>query len=267
MRIFKTLRTAPPTYSTDESNISFKAPRSWKEMTQEQLRYTLFLLATFPERVAVKTYMLIRFCGIHVVKKDRFGWQCFIRRRWKPRLFFTLKTWQIEDMIRQFDYIDSYENMDVRLVRAGGLYAVDSRLHGVRFFDYLQAEKYYQAYIVNMEDRFLEKLALVLYRRESRKIEQNANFTEAELLGTYLWYSHVKVVLSDNFPNFFKKVDVRDGDSFDMMKSINTQIRALTDGDVTKEEEIYNIDCWRALTELDSKAREAEEYNRLYKKK
>ena len=36
-------------------------------------------------------------------------------------------------------------------------------------------------------------------------------------------------------------------------------IRALTGGDITKEERIMKMDTWRALTELDAKAREAEE--------
>ena len=41
---------------------------------------------------------------------------------------------------------------------------------------------------------------------------------------------------------------------------MNNQIRALTEGDVTKENEILALDTWRALTELDAKAREAEEF-------
>ena len=41
---------------------------------------------------------------------------------------------------------------------------------------------------------------------------------------------------------------------------MQAQIRALTDGDVTKQQAVYNTDCWAALTELDNKAREAEEF-------
>ena len=48
---------------------------------------------------------------------------------------------------------------------------------------------------------------------------------------------------------------------------MNAQVRALTDGDVTKEQQVFDTDCWRALTELDQKAREAEEYRKLKNKK
>lgn len=43
-------------------------------------------------------------------------------------------------------------------------------------------------------------------------------------------------------------------------------IRALTGGDITKEERILKMDTWRALTELDAKARESERLKSLLSK-
>ena len=51
-----------------------------------------------------------------------------------------------------------------------------------------------------------------------------------------------------------------------MTEAMNAQIRALTGGDITKEKQIEKSDVWRALTELDAKAREAEELNDKLKK-
>lgn len=39
---------------------------------------------------------------------------------------------------------------------------------------------------------------------------------------------------------------------------MNAQIRALTDGDVTKEPQVLATDVHRALTELDAKIRDAD---------
>ena len=75
----------------------------------------------------------------------------------------------------------------------------------------------------------------------------------------------VKGMFADLFPHFFRPTDGSAASS--MMEVMNNQIRALTGGDVTKESEILAIDTWRALTELDAKAREAEEFNRKMKKK
>jgi len=48
---------------------------------------------------------------------------------------------------------------------------------------------------------------------------------------------------------------------------MNAEIRALTGGDITKEQEIYQTNCWRALEELNAKAREAKEYEQSIKKR
>ena len=42
------------------------------------------------------------------------------------------------------------------------------------------------------------------------------------------------------------------------------QIRALTKGDITKEKEIFEMDTWRALTELDAQAQEYEDLKKKY---
>ena len=54
---------------------------------------------------------------------------------------------------------------------------------------------------------------------------------------------------------------------YDVIGAMDVQIRALTDGDITKEETIRQLPCWRALTELNEKAREAKEFHEKYDKK
>lgn len=267
MKLFKTLRTARPLFSTDNV-VELKAPQSWKELTQVQLHYVLGLLASFNESVIVRTYMFCRFTGIHVLKKDRFGWRCFVRTTWwGKRRFFTLQEWQVQSFTEQFKYIDSYEDMGVRLEDIHGLHAVDVCLHGCSFYEYLQMEKYYQAYMINRDDRFLKQLAVWMYMdKKGKHPAAPFRLDKAELLGTYLWYAYVKSEFGRLFPHFFKKQSAEFSSDFSFLEGMNAQIRALTDGDVTKEKQIYDTDCWRALTELDQKAREAEEFKMKYGK-
>lgn len=268
MKIFKTLRSHQPSFSTADGSLDLTAPKAWKDLTQQQLHYVLTLLATFEDHTVIKTYMFMRFTGIHVVKRDRFGWKCFVRTTWwGKRRFFTLQAWQVESLLSQLNYIDSYEDIDVRLEDIKGLRAVDVNLHGVCFLDYLNAEKCYQAYMLSPSDRYLEQLALILYRKKNGKMAKRIKMDAAQLLGVFFWYSHIKLVLSQAFPHFFKHVDTDDSSEYNIIDAINTQIRALTEGDVTKEETIYNIPCWRALTELDRKAQEADEFNKKFNNK
>lgn len=44
-----------------------------------------------------------------------------------------------------------------------------------------------------------------------------------------------------------------------MRQITDAQLRLLTDGDVTKEQAVRQVDCKRALTELNAKAKEARE--------
>lgn len=277
MRNSGTLSNQQASSSVDEKRkvvtVSLAAPPSWSEMTQDQLRYTLRLLTMYEDHTVVKTYMFIRFTGLEVLRKTRFGWKCKIAVNGKMRALY-LRTWEIQSFIRQFDYIDTYEDMDCRLDAVCGLMAVDPMLHGVSFREYLEAEKYYQLYLREKDDRWIDMLAVWLYtypdghHAGERDGDSDVALAPEEKLGTLMWYSWVKDVLSRNFPNFFKKAsgDVTD-DSFRLIDQYNIQLRALTEGDVTKEKEVLQLDCWRALTELDAKAREADELEKIRNKK
>ena len=59
-----------------------------------------------------------------------------------------------------------------------------------------------------------------------------------------------------NFPHFFKNTKEGEEPTMeDITMDIRAQVRALTDGDITKQQAVFETDCWAALTELDEKAR------------
>ncbi len=275
MKLFKTLQTRRPTFSADGS-IDFYAPKSWRELTQDQLRYVLTLMSLFGSPVVVKTYMLVRFCGIHieglaerVARKQPRQFRCWCRPKWwKPRRWFTLEAWQVESFIGQFDFIDQFDGMDVRLERIHGCRAVDDILDNYPFGDYLMAEQYYQLAVSSGKEEMISKLACYLYLRPNGKHPKTLHLSPAEQMGTLRWFAHVKSVFAGLWPHFFRKVDaaVEEMDT-DMRGAMDAQLRALTEGDITKEETIKRLPCWRALTELNQKAREAREFHEKYDKK
>lgn len=167
MRIFKTLRTHRPTFLADGS-IDLYAPTEWRKMTQRQLRYVLTLLAMFDNLTVVKTYMLVRLSGIHVegdtmrvTRAQPKSFSCWFRPAWwKPRKWFTLEPWQVESLIRQFDFIDQFDSMDVRLERIHGCRAVDDILDHYPFGDYLMAEQYYQLAVSSGKTEMIEQPGL-----------------------------------------------------------------------------------------------------------
>jgi hypothetical protein len=256
----RTLRTPQPS-SFRADGIELHAPASWQELTQNQLRYVFFLLATFGDHVQVKTYMFLRFTGLVVEKKIAGGVRCHLKDDKKKRAF-NLSTWQVQSLIHVFDYIDSYDGMGVRLERIQRYHAVDALLHGLPFVDYLNCEVIYQAFLRSKDPERLNALAKILYRDNEDNPPEQLVLTPTEQTATLIWYTSVKLAMSKAFPHFFKPSG--SNESPRLMELMNAQLRALTEGDVTKEAMVEELDCWRCLTELDAKAREAQEFERKY---
>lgn len=246
-------------FSLDAEKIVFTAPASWEELSQDELRYVLGLIVSMPS-VRIKTSMLLRFCGIHVSKK--MGWNSFLCYclEGRRKVFFKLTSQRVAEMIEQFDYVDRPEDYAVRLDDAAGLKPVNALLHGLRFDAYLAAEKYYQGFLRTRNYMLLDRLGELLYRDTEGQIVHGVTFSDAERINHFMWYGYVKRIFAKHFPHFLRPA-VQDGGGAtetDIVRQMDIQIRALTDGDITKEKEILSIDCWRALTELDAKAADAE---------
>lgn len=156
-------------------------------MTQEQLRYVFFLLTTFPDPVVVKTYIFLRFTGLEVLKKVSGGVRCALMSDGHRREF-NIATWQIQSLLHQFDYIDSYDGMGVRLERIQRYHAVDALLHGLPFVDYLNCEIIYQGFLQTKDEKRMDALARILYRDD----DDNApDLTDAHSYGAH---RHVHLV-------------------------------------------------------------------------
>lgn len=255
-------KTAPSTLSAD-GVLHLTCPRSWRGMSQEQLRYALHVIGCgMYSSVEGRTLMLLRFTGIEVKEKTPYGWACMVtvtKENGKQRKHqFFMQSWQVQDMIKQLEFVDGYETFDVRLESFGGFKAVDGLLHGVRFWDYLNMEKYYQGYLSTKEQKYVLGLAQLLYPGGVTVID------DAEMTNCVMWFSYVKKQFSRFFRHFFKPAPVSEGKAVNWLEQMNAQIRALTDGDITKEQAVYDKDCWRALTELDAKAHDAEEFRKKY---
>ena len=254
MNLLRTRKTARDSSSSVE--IRLHAPKEWHELSQKELRYALTLMANGFEGVSLKTFMLIRFNKIQVVRRSKDGWKLV-----KDKQVFYADKWLITSLVDGMKFVDRYENFDARLDSVQGFRAVNGLLNGVPFNDYLKMEIAYQLYNKTNDDMYLVKLARLLYRDDKGRPANAIEPDKAEILGVFLWYAHIKDVFSRLFPELFRKVGNADGgvDDMDMRSITDAQLRLLTDGDVTKEAAVRQVDCKRALTELNAKAREARE--------
>ena len=71
-----------PSFSIREDGtqeFNFKSPSSWEELSDDQLRYVLSVMALHHDKVVIKCYLLARFCGLTVHKYTRTGWKCSVK--------------------------------------------------------------------------------------------------------------------------------------------------------------------------------------------
>lgn len=265
------MRTGKKTarFTSSDKTLHLSCPTSWAELSTEQLRYTLELIGCglFSD-TEIRTYLLFRFCDIEVLKTRFKSVSCRVRLesgKWK---FFDIQNWQVQDMIRQMSFISSFDNFGRGLDTAGDFVAADKLLSDYAFGWYLMCEKNYQSYMNSRNFKFLELLARWLFMdnvtgEPVAKGDKPMPVDAALGTSVFFWFSWIKQEYAKLFKHFFKPVD-KVGGEYNFLESYNAQLRALTDGDVTKEEEVKSIATKRALTELDAKAREAEDFKAKY---
>ncbi|WP_289764029.1 hypothetical protein [uncultured Duncaniella sp.] len=232
--------------------LDISLPTEWSGLTQEELAQVYGLMghhciSAIPFLVF---YMLSRCRVIREVKED---FLCSFTTDSGIEVKCLVSPMELVELLEPLSFLMSPGLHSVRLDYLRGCRAVDALLHGVGFGVYLSIENLYQGFISSGSDEALTAMAGKLYPG----LDGTALST-AEKINVLNWIVQLKATLADSFPNFFRPAGQTDsGQTASPLEAMNNEIRILTGGDITKENEILNSDCWRALTELDFKAKEA----------
>ncbi len=246
-------------------NISL--PTSWDELSNKQLLMVYGLFARDLSAAEVKTLCLMKWNGLKVLA-TLHGHRFLIKREKEPEV--ALSTRQIQQATSVLDFLDSFAPMPVRIARIGKYHALPADFEKVPFEEFLFVENLFQGYLNTQSDELLLQMAQVLYASDHVKPDK------AQLIGVFYWMASLKQYFAGLFTNFYKPASTNSGGNLlgsgqpdiyrQLRESTNAMIRALTGGDITKEAAIMKMDTWRALTELDAKAREAEELRKATQK-
>ena len=249
-----------------EAVFNISLPTSWAELTDKQLLMVFDLFARDLSAAEVKTLCLMKWNGLKVL--SQLPDKRFLIKRGKEVV--PLNTRQIQQAISVLDFLDSFAPMPVSIARIGKYRALPADFEKVPFEQYLYVDNLFQGYLNTQSDELLLQMAQVLYGSDRMQP------SKAHLVGVFYWMASLKQYFARLFPNFYKPAsDNSNGnllgngqsDIYSQLRdSTNAMIRALTGGDISKEDAIMKMDTWRALTELDAKAREVEELRKATKK-
>ena len=168
----------------------------------------------------------------------------------------------LAELLPELDWMDTPPEEPIRPHALRDIEAVDAHLSGVPFSHYLQIENYYQGYLQTQEPEALEALMPLLYPGWDGK-----RMHEAEHVLVLWWLVGLKTAYTQLFPDLFSRTAPTGNNQPDMRELMLAEIRALTGGDVTKNEAVLHADTMDALAELNAKAREAREMNEHLNKK
>ena len=252
-------------------NISL--PTSWASLSDKQLLMVYGLFARDLSAPEVKTLCLMKWNKLTILAELR-NHNYIVKRN---RSMVTISSSQIQAASSTLDFLDSFPPEPIRLSRIGRHRALPADFEGVPFEKYLYLENLFQGvlHLTSQETSLplggaggglLLQMSQILYDSDNIKPSQ------AQLVSVFYWFASLKQYLASLYPHFFQPLNSQSSNLLapqslfmQLRDATNAQIRALTGGDVTKEETILQMDTHRALTELDAKAREAEEYRKAIK--
>lgn len=242
--------------------IELELPRSWGEITQGQLHYICVLMAMGIPMTQIKVYALIRMAGFDVINKEDGYWNFRKKINWRRSEYFSMSDETILAAANQMSFLDEYPSFPIRVERFGKFFAFNDKLHGLPFKQFITLENYWQGFISTKKEECIIRMTQMLYKSASGESPKEPNGVMCA--SAAMWYATFKKFCVEHWPNFFKRTngDDKQNVQVNMEAIMNAEIRALTGGDVTKEKEVMELDTWRALQELDAKAKEADEQRR-----
>ena len=238
--------------------IDLSIPKGWQELSDKQLRFVYRLLNGNYSLAQVKTMCLIKWSQMRVLRQEG---ALFIMRYKKQ--VFPISALQIAEAIQNMEWLGDFPQFPVRLSRIGFHRPVRADFQDVSFEDFLTLDNLYQGYLQTQNKQLLQEMACILYKSRFIKLNQE------EATSIFYWFTSMKRYFANLFSHFFTNAQEGTGTSLSfkhLQENMNTQIRALTGGDITKERDVLRMDCWRALTELDAKAKDYEDLQKQTKK-
>lgn len=255
--------------------LNLQAPTSWNELSQDQLTYLLKSIAVvnrdtigrsfrskedYSAQVAAQVAIrcLFHWNNVRVVSPYADAWLIAHEGR-----EYIVSPGDLAAAASMVSWISRLPENPVRLDSIDGAVAVSADIEeDLSFDDYLACEALWQVWQTSQADSLLRDMAAILYRKE------NIVLKDFEFLSIFYWWAGLKNMLSGRYPDFFQvspvESEIPHVDQLTLRRSMDSQIRALTKGDITKESTILSLPAIRALTELDALAREYDELNRKY---
>ena len=248
-----------PYFRSMEAFFNLSLPKDWQSLSDRQLLFFFSLLSQ--DRTMEENLTLCLFKWAELTLLCRSGGKVLVRRD-RQEAWLTIR--QIQSATATLDFLKSFSPFPTRITQIGKAKAIAADFQAIPFSTFIAADNFYQGFLHTRNIDILKQSAPLLYPKvKLRKL------STAHCINIFYWLAALKQYLARLFPHFLTSAPTEPDNLLGssntaeaVRNAMNAQIRALTAGDITKESAVLAMDTWRALTELDAKAKEVEEIKR-----
>ena len=246
------------------SIFSYITPQRLAVLIDSQLLFFFRLLSHDLQIEEVLIVCLFKWADLRLLCLTANG-SFLVKQRHRPKFEATLTLQQIQSATAALDYLRTFPT---RITKIGRARTLEADFQRIPFATFISCDNYYQGFLQTKDEERLKDLTQLL----SPGIKPRC-LTRPILYCAFYWSASLKQYLARLFPHFLQPMSSSSEDLLGyappigevLRTAMNAQIRALTGGDITKEEAVLSMDTWRALTELDAKAKEVEDIKRQTK--
>lgn len=241
-------------------SVNIQLPTKWIDLSNDQLKFVAKLfLSEFAKRpYKFLTHALVKFAKVKI-KKVMLGEYILSIPGEKP---FEVSGAVITTVASKLSWLLEEVTELHPLKRLWQAKPVNYRLHKTKFIRFLTAENFFMAFKIKNEVKYLNALVATLYDKPNQSFNDSLIMKRGRYFKwvrmykkytVYLWYSGFRWYVAKECPNLFESDG--GGGEFKIKDHIMNMIRGLTEGDVTKQDNVLQVDTWDALYELDAKAK------------
>ena len=250
-----------------EAFFRISLPSDWQSLSDSQLLFFFRLLSHDLQIEEILTVCLFKWADLRLLCRTANG-SYLVKNRHRPKLEATLTLQQIQSATAALNYLRTFPTFPTRITKIGKARPLDAGFQRIPFATFISCDNYYQGFLQTKDEERLKDLTQLLYPGIKPRC-----LTRPILYCAFYWFASLKQYFARLFPHFLQPMSNSSEDLLSyappigevLRTAMNAQIRALTGGDITKDEAVFSMDTWRAHTELDAKAKEVEDIKRQTK--
>lgn len=235
--------------------VDVSLPKCWEDLTSKQVLFVLHLLAEQRSITEFLAACFLEFTGWRVVR-NRSNMD-FVFKHGKQT--FKVDASLFQTLCDELLWLRNADGRCINPKRIGRACGCDRDLYDVTLEQYLYADAFWKIYHMSEDVKHLAMLTACLYRKPRQSFNsddvENGQYKyflkyPMHMQAVLLWYSGVKLMLKEKFPDLFESSGDAEMEDYDAEKVFLNTLSALNGGRVVDNPKVLQTPCIEALHEL-----------------